>query len=91
MKWRTLEHKGPVFAPEYERLPPSVHFYYDGKALELSDEAQEVAGFYSRMLDHDYTTRDLFNKNFFKDWRKVRLKRVALFIGNGLFFGGGVI
>lgn len=25
------------------------------------------------MLDHDYTTRELFNSNFFKDWRKVRI------------------
>ena len=38
-----------------------------------------MAGFYARMLDHDYTTRDLFNKNFFKDWRKVvQLEIVAL-------------
>ena len=39
--------------------------------MELSDTAEEVAGFYARMLDHDYTTRDVFNTNFFKDWRKV--------------------
>ena len=23
------------------------------------------------MLDHDYTTKEAFNKNFFKDWKKV--------------------
>lgn len=71
VKWRTLEHRGPVFAPDYERLPPSVHFYYDGKAVDLSADAQEVAGFYARMIDHEYTTRELFNKNFYKDWKKV--------------------
>lgn len=69
-KWRTLEHKGPVLAPEYVPLPKHVKFYYDGKPMELSEAAEEVAGFYARMLDHEYTSMDQFNKNFFKDWRK---------------------
>lgn len=43
-----------------------------GKPMKLSEEAEEVATFYGRMLDHDYTTRDVFNKNFMKDWTKVR-------------------
>lgn len=29
-KWNFLEHKGPVFAPPYERLPPDIKFFYDG-------------------------------------------------------------
>ncbi|XP_067001908.1 DNA topoisomerase I, mitochondrial [Anabrus simplex] len=70
-KWNFLEHKGPVFAPPYERLPPDVKFFYDGKEMRLSEEAEEVATFYARMLDHDYTTKEAFNKNFFKDWRKM--------------------
>lgn len=70
VKWTFLEHKGPVFAPPYERLPKSVRFEYDGKVLELSQDAEEVATFYARMLDHDYTTKKVFNDNFFRDWRK---------------------
>ncbi|XP_069113512.1 DNA topoisomerase I, mitochondrial-like [Argopecten irradians] len=70
-KWNFLEHKGPVFAPDYEPVPSDVKFYYDGKVMKLSPEAEEVATFYARMLDHDYTTRDVFNKNFLKDWRKM--------------------
>lgn len=31
VKWKFLEHKGPVFAPPYEPLPSNVKFYYDGK------------------------------------------------------------
>jgi DNA topoisomerase-1 len=31
IKWKTLEHKGPLFAPAYEPLPKSVKFIYDGK------------------------------------------------------------
>lgn len=71
VKWNFLEHKGPVFAPPYEQLPDDVRFYYDGKPMRLSGPTEEVAGFYARMLDHDYTTKEVFNKNFFKDWVKV--------------------
>ncbi|KAM9445285.1 DNA topoisomerase I, mitochondrial [Clarias gariepinus] len=69
-KWRFLEHKGPVFAPPYERLPENVRFYYDGKTMKLSESAEEVATFFAKMIDHEYTTKDIFRKNFFKDWRK---------------------
>uniref|UniRef100_A0A1I8H623 DNA topoisomerase 1 n=1 Tax=Macrostomum lignano TaxID=282301 RepID=A0A1I8H623_9PLAT len=63
-KWKFLEHKGPVFAPAYEPLPKSVKFYYDGEPMQLSPEAEENA-------DHDYTSKDVFNNNFFQDWRSV--------------------
>jgi len=70
-KWTFLEHKGPVFAPDYEPLPKDVQFFYNGKPMQLSLEAEEVATFYSKMLEHDYTAKEAFNTNFFKDWRKV--------------------
>ncbi|XP_008058765.1 DNA topoisomerase 1 isoform X2 [Carlito syrichta] len=70
IKWKFLEHKGPVFAPPYEPLPESVKFYYDGKVMKLSPKAEEVATFFAKMLDHEYTTKEAFRKNFFKDWRK---------------------
>merc|ERR1712168_617777 len=70
VKWRTLEHKGPYFPPEYEPMPKNVKFYYNGEAMTLSPAAEEVATFYSKMLEHDYTKKDIFNENFFTDWRK---------------------
>jgi len=75
VKWRFLEHKGPMFAPDYEPLPEYVRFWYDGKTLRLTEETEECATFYGRMLDHDYTTKEVFNKNFFKDWRKVMTEK----------------
>lgn len=39
--------------------------------MRLSVKAEEVATFYGRMLDHEYTTKEVFRKNFFNDWRKV--------------------
>ena len=34
-----------------------------------------MATFYGRMIDHDYTTKEVFNRNFLKDWRKVMTER----------------
>ncbi|CAG4944163.1 unnamed protein product [Colias eurytheme] len=79
-KWRFLEHKGPLFAPPYEPLPSNVKFRYDGKEMRLSQDTEEVAGFYARMLDHDYTTKSTFNNNFFNDWRKVMTSEEAKII-----------
>ncbi|CAK1550094.1 unnamed protein product [Leptosia nina] len=79
-KWRYLEHKGPLFAPPYEPLPANVKFRYDGKEMRLSQDCEEVAGFYARMLDHDYTTKSTFNNNFFNDWRKVMTSEEAKII-----------
>lgn len=45
-----------------------------GKPMKLRPEAEEVATFFAKMLDHEYTTKDIFRKNFFKDWRKVGWK-----------------
>ena len=46
-------------------------FFFLGKPMSLTSETEEVATFYGKMLEHDYVTKDIFNKNFFKDWRKV--------------------
>lgn len=43
-----------------------------GKPMKLSPNAKEVATFFAKMLDHEYTTKDIYRKNFFMDWRKVR-------------------
>ena len=57
-----------MFAAEYERLPKDARGWleYDGQYMNLSDGTEEVAGFYAKMLSHDFTTRDVFNNNFFK-------------------------
>ncbi|KAI1285293.1 DNA topoisomerase 1 [Halotydeus destructor] len=70
IKWRTLEHKGPIFAPAYEPLPDHVRLKYNGKPIKLSQAAEEVATFYGKMIDHDYASQEIFNTNFFKDWKK---------------------
>lgn len=39
--------------------------------MELSELAEEAATFFAKMLDHDYTKKEIFCNNFFADWRKV--------------------
>ncbi|XP_069813090.1 DNA topoisomerase I, mitochondrial isoform X1 [Dendropsophus ebraccatus] len=74
VKWKFLEHRGPYFAPLYEPLPDDVHFCYDGQPMKLSPAAEEVATFYGKMLDHEYTTKEIFQKNFFTDWKSQMSK-----------------
>ncbi|KAK6320280.1 hypothetical protein J4Q44_G00093870 [Coregonus suidteri] len=85
VKWKFLKYKDPFFTAEYQPLPDDVPFYYNGKAVMLSLAAEEVALFFAQMLDHEYTTKDVFRNNFFKDWKKMRreggrdsLERLAL-------------
>lgn len=59
-----------MFEDEYVALPKSVKFYYNNEHIQLCIGAEEVAGFYGRMIDHDYAKKEVFNTNFFTDWRK---------------------
>lgn len=63
------------------KLTPVSFFFTSisiGKPFKLSNSAEEVATFFAKMLDHEYTTKDAFRKNFFKDWRKVLAFKVMV-------------
>ncbi|GAA5826565.1 hypothetical protein JCM11251_002432 [Rhodosporidiobolus azoricus] len=68
-KWKTLEHHGVMFPPEYE--PHGIKMKYDGKPIELPPEAEEVASFFAAILETDYVKNPTFVKNFFADWQKI--------------------
>lgn len=51
--------------------------FLSGKVMLLQPEAEEVASFYSKMLEHEYTSKEVFNKNFFKDWKRVSVSGVV--------------
>lgn len=69
VKWQTLRHNGPLFAPRYQRLPNDVKFYYDNKAIDLTEQAEEVATFYAMLLDTNCAIIKQFNINFFSIFR----------------------
>ncbi|GAA6002945.1 hypothetical protein JCM10207_001912 [Rhodosporidiobolus poonsookiae] len=68
-KWKTLEHNGVMFPPEYE--PHGIKMKYSGKEVDLPPEAEEVASFFAAILETDYVKNPVFVRNFFKDWQKV--------------------
>ncbi|KAF9029059.1 hypothetical protein BDZ89DRAFT_1112826 [Hymenopellis radicata] len=71
VKWNTLEHSGVLFPPPYEPLPSSVKMKYNGKDVDLSPAAEEVAGFYAALIETDHAQDTVFNQNFFRDWKTV--------------------
>ena len=51
-KWKTLEWNGVLFPPLYE--PHRIPFKYDGKAVPLNRDQEEVATMYAQMLTTQY-------------------------------------
>ncbi|GAA5876326.1 hypothetical protein JCM16303_007100 [Sporobolomyces ruberrimus] len=68
-KWKTLEHNGVLFPPEYE--PHGVKMKYNGKPVELAPEAEEVASFFAAILESDHVKNPTFVANFFTDFLKI--------------------
>lgn len=44
---------------------------FTGKPVKLSLAAEEVATLYGKILHLECTTKEVFQRNFFSDWRKV--------------------
>ncbi|KAI6772568.1 hypothetical protein HG530_003526 [Fusarium avenaceum] len=73
IKWKTLEHNGVLFPPEYEPLPKHVKMLYDGQPVNLSIEVEEVATFWVAMMTSGSThhlDNPVFRKNFFTDFKE---------------------
>ncbi|KAI9166936.1 DNA topoisomerase 1 [Paramyrothecium foliicola] len=74
IKWKTLEHNGVLFAPEYEPLPKHVKLLYDGKPVTLAKEAEEAATFWVAMMtpaSSHHLDNQVFRQNFFHDWAEI--------------------
>ncbi|KAL7669458.1 hypothetical protein ACOME3_010113 [Neoechinorhynchus agilis] len=68
-KWTTLCHSGPLFAPDYIPIPANVSFKYDGRRVKLTTPAEEVMTFYAKLLNTKHASDEVFNSNYFRDWR----------------------
>ncbi|KAF2772070.1 DNA topoisomerase 1 [Teratosphaeria nubilosa] len=72
IKWKTLEHNGVVFPPDYEPLPKNVKMRYDGAPVELHPEAEEIAYAFGSMLHSTQNVENpVFQKNFFTDFKEM--------------------
>ncbi|KAK7432696.1 DNA topoisomerase 1 [Neonectria magnoliae] len=84
-KWRTLEHNGVLFAPEYEPLPKHVKLIYDGKPVTLGLEAEEAASFWVAMMtpaSSHHLDNPVFRENFFTDFSEF-VKKYGATDSNG--------
>ncbi|KAF4998140.1 hypothetical protein FDECE_11875 [Fusarium decemcellulare] len=73
IKWKTLEHNGVLFPPDYEPLPKTVKMLYDGKPVTLAPEVEEVATFWVAMMtpaSSHHLDNETFRKNFFEDFQE---------------------
>lgn len=82
-RWKTLQHNGVMFPPEYE--PHNIPIIYNGKRITLNPEAEEYATFYAKYIGTEYIN-NTFNKNFWRDWKKT-LKNDNIKDLDGVDFG----
>ena len=68
-KWKTFEHNGVMFPPEY--IKKSVPIVYDGTEILLDDINEEIAFLYAKYIGTEYTKNATFNRNFWKDWKHL--------------------
>lgn len=72
IKWRTLEHNGVVFPPDYEPLPKNVQMLYDGRPVTMHKDAEEIAYAFGSMLNSTHNVENpTFQKNFFGDFKEM--------------------
>jgi DNA topoisomerase-1 len=68
-QWQIFRHNGPLFPPEY--IPHQKPIIFKGEEILLPSLAEEYASLYSKYINTEYIEKPKFNKNFFKDFKKV--------------------
>ena len=68
-QWQIFRHNGPLFPPEY--IPHQKPIIFKGEEIILPPLAEEYASLYSKYINTEYIEKPKFNKNFFKDFKKV--------------------
>jgi len=67
-KWKTLQHNGIMFPPEYEKH--NMPIIYKNKKIILEKDAEEVATLYAKYTESEYIKNKIFRKNFWNDWKE---------------------
>lgn len=69
MKWKTLEHNGVAFPPEYE--PRGFRIKIKGQTIALNAQQEEMAVAWAKKKDTPYVQDLVFGENFVKDFLKL--------------------
>lgn len=67
-KWNSLEHHGVMFPPLYQ--PHHVPLLYNGEPVVLTPEQEEIASMWASVVGGEWETKEIFRKNFEKNWLK---------------------
>ncbi len=68
-QWNILQHNGPMFPPPY--IPHKIPIIINNKEIILPELAEEYATMYAKYIDTDYVKNNIFNKNFWKEFKAV--------------------
>jgi len=68
-KWKTFEHNGVLFPPEY--VKHNIPITYNGEKIILNKLAEEYGTLFAKFIDTEYMNNKIFKKNFWKDWKKI--------------------
>jgi DNA topoisomerase I len=68
-KWKSLEHHGVIFPPDY--IPHSIPMYYDDEPIKLTPEQEEVASWWSSVIGTEWEHKAIFRKNFEENFLKL--------------------
>ena len=90
MKWKTLEHNGVLFPPEYNYKKISVKV--KGKKTSLNKKQEEMAWAWTKKKDTTYVQDKIFIKNLnkFKNVRKSFNTKPWLFKNFSTSFASGI-
>lgn len=58
-----------LFPPDY--IKHDIPVIYNKEEIKLNTAQEEAATLYARYIESDYVKNKIFNKNFWKDWRKT--------------------
>ena len=68
MKWKTLEHNGVLFPPEYNYQGITIKI--NGKKIKLTEKQEEMAWAWTKKRETPYVKDKIFIKNFLEDFQK---------------------
>ena len=68
-KWSTLSHNGVLFPIDY--IQKFVPIIYNGEKIILDSHIEEILFLYAKYIGTDYIKNSTFNKNFWKDFKKI--------------------
>jgi len=69
VKWITLSHNGVLFPTDY--IQKFVPIIYNGEKIILDSHIEEIMFLYAKYIGTEYTKNSTFNKNFWKDLKKI--------------------